>query len=465
MTIVSVAETHCVPAAPAAAARRDVHRRDYRSTRRTMLIVASSGSTGVISACQMPGQTSAPRMDEREVTLSYLTDWTSGARGEWVKQAMPRFTQEFPKVKVQVENATGSLQTVLLASAAGGTIQDVFNNENDVFQTLARQGDMKDIAPVLKSLHVNQNDIVNIPSGYSYRGKQYGLPLQLSLATMMINKTLFKQNGVSLPDKNTTYPQWAELLRRVSRPAEGIWGFQTNGTTGGWGQWMPFVWAYGGDRWSSDLKKCQYDQPSAIEGLQFYADLMHRTAVAPPLTPQGTPLPPGVGFQNGNVACAIATSPGTNIEQQVAGKFEWDIMYNPLGPRTSKRTQTTNTNAICVSAAATKRNVFDQAVQLVAWASAGKTAQDLVVETGASTPVYKPVLNGPKFLAGPPVSQKIVVDTIPEWKDPQIFIGWIEFRDAISAALLPALLNQKSVADAAKEMARVGQLVLDKIPR
>ncbi len=36
-------------------------------------------SAGAIAACQVPSQTAAPRMDEREVTLSYLTDWT-GAR-------------------------------------------------------------------------------------------------------------------------------------------------------------------------------------------------------------------------------------------------------------------------------------------------------------------------------------------------------------------------------------------------
>jgi hypothetical protein len=172
-----------------------------------------------------------------------------------------------------------------------------------------------------------------------------------------------------------------------------------------------------------------------------------------------------VSFQAGNVACAIATSPGANIEQQVAGKFEWDIMYNPNGPRTNKRFQTTNTNAICVSAGATKRNVFDQAVQLVAWAAASKASQELVVETGASTPVYKPVLNGPAFLALPPASQKIVTDTIPDWKDPQIFIGWIDFRDAVVGALAPALANQRSVPDAAREMTRLGQLVLDRIPK
>jgi hypothetical protein len=104
-------------------------------------------------------------------------------------------------------------------------------------------------------------------------------------------------------------------------------------------------------------------------------------------------------------------------------------------------------------------------VQLVGWISGSKVSQDLIVQTGASTPVYKPVLNGSAFLAGPPASNKIVVEMVADWKDPDIFIGWNEYRDAVLAELLPAIANRRSVADAAKEMARVGQGVLDRIPR
>ena len=95
-------------------------RRRGRRRREVLAATAATAGAGVLAACQVPGQSASPRLDEREVTLTYLTDWTSGARGEWVKLALPRFTQEHPKIKVQVENATGSLQTVLLASAGAG---------------------------------------------------------------------------------------------------------------------------------------------------------------------------------------------------------------------------------------------------------------------------------------------------------------------------------------------------------
>ncbi len=385
-----------------------------------------------------------------------------------MKQAVPRFTQEFPKIKVQVENVTGTgsllLATALMANAAAGTLQDTFHNENDVFITLARQNQLKDIAPALKSLRVNQNDIVDISSTYSYQGKQYGLPLQLGVIVLVINKTMFRDRGVPLPDKTTTYPQWVDMMRKVSRPEEGVFGYLAGGVANNWNQWMPVVWANGGDRWSADLKRCLYDQPAVIEGLQFHTDLMWRHQVAPPLNAQGTPIPPGISFVNGSVACATAGSPGAAMDQQVGGKFEWDVMYMPVNPTTKKRAVPTNANAVCVSANADKHGVFDQAVQLVAWMASSKTAQDLIVEIGPTTPVSKPVLSGSKFLAGPPVSQKILVDMLPDWRDPQTFLGWNDFRDQTGMALTPAFANQTSVPDAAKAATRVGQLVLDKIP-
>lgn len=371
--------------------------------------------------------------------------------------------QEFPKIKVQVDNASGNLNTTQLANAAAGTLQNVVTNENDVYQTLVRQGEMtKDITPTLKALRVKLSDIVSIPSGYTYQGKQYGLPLQLTIQTMMINKTLYKQNGVPLPDKTTTWPQWVDMLRRIARPAENIWGYLLPNS---WPQWLPFVWGYGGELWTPDLKKATLDTPAAIEGLQLYADMVTRLQIAPPLDAKGAMIPQGVAFPNGNVGGATTSSPGAAMNTSVGGKFEWDIMYTPLGPKTNKRYIFVNCNAVCISNSATRQNVFDQAVQLIAWMTGSKVAQDLIVDIGPAAPVYKPVMNSAKYLAGPPTSQKIVVEMIPDWHDPEIFTGWNDFRDQVSAEFLLALANQKSVPDAAKEMNRLGQIILDKAPK
>jgi ABC-type glycerol-3-phosphate transport system substrate-binding protein len=173
-----------------------------------------------------------------------------------------------------------------------------------------------------------------------------------------------------------------------------------------------------------------------------------------------------VGFTNGNVAIAYATAPGRGQDRAVGGKFEWDIMYHPLGPRTAKRNVFVNDQTNQVTATAVRRGVFEEAVRFIVWCSTSKTAQELVVEIGPNAiPVSKAVLNSQKFLAGPPASQRIVVDMAPAFRDPEIFIGWNEWRDEVTNALTAAFANQKSVQDAAKDAARAGDVVLAKIPR
>jgi hypothetical protein len=51
------------------------------------------------------------------------------------------------------------------------------------------------------------------------------------------------------------------------------------------------------------------------------------------------------------------------------------------------------------------------------------------------------------------------------FRDPDIFIGWIEWRNEVTKALLPAFPHQKSVRAAAEDATPTGDLVLAKIPR
>jgi multiple sugar transport system substrate-binding protein len=433
--------------------------------RRLALSVALIGAGGgALAACVTGGQTPAESPSAKEVTITYVSDWSASPRSDWINAALPRFTQEYPKIKVQADNWAGEVSQVALANAAAGTLQDVMLGANDVFIQLARSGGMQDIAPVLKSLKVNMNDLVHVPSTHTYKGKQYGMPFQFIVQAMVINKTLFKNASVPLPTDKTTYPELLEALRKVARPADNIHGLQAGAGAGSWGQWLPMVWGYGGDRWTPDFKRTLLDQAGSMEGLQFFVDMMQRHGAAVPIDEKGA-YPSGVGFAAGNVAVGFAVSPGTALDRQVGGKFEWDLMHHPIGPKVNKRDVFVNDQCNTVTAPAVKRGVFEQAVQFAVWCAASKTAQDLIVEIGPGVmPVSKAVIASPKYLAGPPASQKIVQDMTPAFRDPEIFIGWNEWRDEVYKALLPAFAGKKSVQDAAKDATRAGDVVLAKIP-
>lgn len=229
----------------------DLQARPGRTRRRACAAGAAlaTAGVGVLSACAAPGSETAPPPSAKEVTISYVSDWSTSPRVDWIKVAIPRFTEENPKIKVQVDNWTGGVGVTAIANAAAGTLQDVMLGANDVFITLIRGGGMKDIALILKTQKWKMEDVVHLPSTHSYEGKQYGMPFQFIVQANVVNKTLFKQAGVPLPTDKTTYPELLDMLRKVARPSENIHGFMGGGGgAGNWGQWLPFVWGFGGER-------------------------------------------------------------------------------------------------------------------------------------------------------------------------------------------------------------------------
>jgi ABC-type glycerol-3-phosphate transport system substrate-binding protein len=433
---------------------------DRPLTRRAYTQVALAGmATGVLASCSGPGGEPAPAPSAREVTISYMTDWSGGTRAEWIKAAIPKFTQENPKITVTVDTVTTDIKVVALTNAAAGTLSDTLLAGGDTPHQLVKGGVMQDITPVLKTQKFKMDDVVWIPSTIQVQGKQYGMPFQWNHWAMVVNKTLFKQAGATLPTDQTSYPDLLDQLRRIAKPDEKVYGIDLSNSI--W-YWHPYVWAYGGEVISTDRKKTLLDQPAAIEGLQFYVDMANRSRVAHPLDDSGKP-PQGVAFTSGNVAVALANAPGKGLNDAIAGKFEWDVMYHPLGPKNKKRFVWVSEQPNLVTANAARKGAFEQAVQFVVWVATSKTAQELVVDIGTgSWPVSKAVLNSPKYLAGPPPGVKILIDEIPAFHDPQIGLGWLDWRTEITADVLPALTGKKAVQEAAQEMTRAADAILAK---
>jgi multiple sugar transport system substrate-binding protein len=428
--------------------------------RRAALGAAFAAFAGAgAAACGFSGQGAAPAPAAGPASLTYFTDWTGGTRAEWVKAALPVFGAENPGITVTAEFAQGDAKAAALANAAAGTLSDVLLGGGDIPHHLAKAGALAEVTPSLKNQRVKMDDVVWIPSTIQVKGKQYGMPFQWNYWTRVINKSLFRQAGVPLPTDKTTWPQLVESLQKISRPDQDIYGIETG--TSIW-YWFPNVWAAGGEAIGADQKKTLLDQPAAIEGLQLYADMMLRQRVATPMDAKGDLATPA-RFGNGNVAISHANAPGKGLEAQLAGKFEWDVMYLPLGPTTGKRYVFVSEQPNIVTTTAAKQSRLEQAVKFVVWAASGKTAQEMILDIGTNSwPTSRAVLNSPKYLAGPPASVKAMVDMIKDFKDPQIFQGWLEWRAELSAALNPAFAGQAALPAAAREAVRAGDTILAK---
>src|SRR5262245_48256365 len=117
-------------------------------TRRRFAATGLPAAGVAATACGQIGSGAPPSQEAREVTVSNLTDWEGAARLEFLKTAIPKFTEENPKIHVDVNYAQtlGSNSIVVsMAAAAAGTLQDTLLGPISIPNQLAKLGALQDI--------------------------------------------------------------------------------------------------------------------------------------------------------------------------------------------------------------------------------------------------------------------------------------------------------------------------------
>ena len=196
------------------------------------------------------------------------------------------FTEKFPSIAVEIEwhGAKFSIPEEALASrVAAGTVPDVFELAEDFVPRAARDSWAHDLLPRLKQDQEDADDFYPaVLAAGRYAGIQVALPEAWSPHVMYVNRGLFEQAQLPLPDHTWTYDLWLEAAARLTQADADppIWGALYNT----WG--MPLLhtlWAWGGTLLSTDGQRCVLDSPLAVTALQWIADLWltHRVAPAP----------------------------------------------------------------------------------------------------------------------------------------------------------------------------------------
>lgn len=114
-----------------------------------------------------------------------------------------------------------------------------------------------------------------IRSALTVDGKLYAAPFYGESSMLMYRKDLADKAGVQLPER-PTWPQVAELAKKIHDPANGVYGICLRGKPG-WGDNMAFlstlVNTFGG-QWFDMQWKPQIDTKPWKEAITFYVDLL-----------------------------------------------------------------------------------------------------------------------------------------------------------------------------------------------
>ncbi|MHC5269854.1 ABC transporter substrate-binding protein [Enterococcus sp. LJL98] len=147
------------------------------------------------------------------------------------------------------------------------------NNASDVFNVnIPRAIDYIENG-ILEPLDGIDVDLDKIPSQYldSYTGadgKLYGVPKDFDTNALFYNKTMFDEAGIAYPDETWTWETWRDVAKQLTDEDKGIYGMAVPPT---WqGGYYETIYQNGGSPFIENGTKSGFDQPEAIEGIEFW---------------------------------------------------------------------------------------------------------------------------------------------------------------------------------------------------
>jgi multiple sugar transport system substrate-binding protein len=372
-------------------------------SRREFMKMAAIGASGaVLASCGVQETpTPAPVSDQPAAQPAapekQVVTFTMYGHPGMVEEMVPLFNAAHPEVEVRFERSEGQgYWEKLAASIAGGAAWDSFRGDQVRALNWGPKNVIADLTSLVESDTTYKRDdyLPGVLDVYNVGGKIYGVPTWCLTMWLFYNKNLFDEAGVSYPTNNTTWDEYVEMAKALTKTEPD--GRITQYGTNGW-EWWTFpvaqvVWSNGGGfYYNQDLTGIDVNNPKTAQALQDITDLIHVHKTNPsPLNPPTSP----VGLLSDNVATEANGDyfPWDNNEL-FTEKYDYlDAVQCPT--RNGQRVNIYWPDAFHVNA---KSNVKEGAYKWCAWF--GSDPQAIEIQCKVVFPVTKKAYEDPAVAA------------------------------------------------------------------
>lgn len=243
----------------------------FRRRIRALLVILAASACG-------PGE---------EVTTLRVLHWAGDYEITTEQAIADLFAASHPGVRVVVESAPSNYDEKLLTSIASGSPPDVFLLDGPDIPTFLDRGLALDLTPYLERAGYDPDRVYpQIMESFRRGGRTYALAKDFTPMSIYLNLGVFERFGVEPPTGDSW--TWAEFLETAQRLTHDVDG---DGRTDVYAfdfprnlfQWVPWVWAGGGDILAPDGSRAggYLDAPATVETFRFLTELVTRHHVTP----------------------------------------------------------------------------------------------------------------------------------------------------------------------------------------
>jgi ABC-type glycerol-3-phosphate transport system substrate-binding protein len=287
-----------------------------------------------------------------------------------------------------------------------------------------------------------------------HNGKMHAMPGDYMTMVLFYNTNMFKEAGL---DPNKPPKTWDEFLvyaKKLTRDTDGDgkvdqWGFGTVGakSPGFSMRFGPFLWSYGADYLTPDMKKSVLNSSEANDAFKFFVDLYTEHKVVPPGLTAMNPQEVRTQFAQKKVAMIL----GSGWTPPIVNKINPDLnAFEVLkaAPAPMKRKQAT---AIWLSSWVMSPNTKhpNEAWELLKFITSKEMelkwfVDNRVISARKDVSGVAPQILNDKFAS-------VMASQLPNGKvEPQIS-QWPEIMDTFTTSLQESIVGMKSPQKALSE--------------
>jgi multiple sugar transport system substrate-binding protein len=215
-----------------------------------------------------------------ELTLWLGSWWNITAEG-----LAADFNAQFPQYNLKIDLLPiNGYQDNAIASILAGNPPDILDIDLGWVSTFASRDLLSDLTDQVKD-RLNPADFIKSAWDSSiYNGKLYGIPNRGLGAVIFYNKNIFDQAGVPYPVEGWTYAEYLSTAQKLTIPGQrygaGI-AADASDPSNVFTCFAPVLWAFGGEFFSTDGKKCLMNTPEAVQAIAYYTELYTKHKVVP----------------------------------------------------------------------------------------------------------------------------------------------------------------------------------------
>ncbi len=379
--------------------------------------------------------------------------WGSPDEIEIITNSITEWQKQHPEIKVRFEHTPfGGYVSKILTRIAGGAAPDVICTEVNYFVSFATKGVLEDLNPYIEKDSSFKKDAFfpEVMNRFTVDGKILAIPRDTApFACVFYNKDMFDKAGVPYPADDWTWQDMLEKAEKLTkRDASGRttqYGFY------GWA-WKNFIYGNGGALVDNVEKptKTLIDQPEAIEGLQFYVDLINKYKVMPtPVALTNMGMGVDVMFSSGKLAMFLSgiwETPALRTRN-----FNWDVAMFPKNAKGVRHFGTGGSGYCILKSSKNKEAAWE-----VVKALTGAEGQSELAKRGLAQPALISVAEGPAWAlnSDAPANKKMLNEAVQYVIYDPFSSNWQEIEGKYLNEELDLVFNgRETVAEAAKKIA------------